>query len=86
MKLGSNSYHTEINSRCIQDLNVTVKHETSRRQQENIFMTLGQTTISYTKHKTKRGKNDKFDFIKIKASIDQKYNLKKIIRLQKIHN
>ena len=35
-------------------------------------MTLGQTTISYTKHKTKRGKNDKFDFIKIKASIDQK--------------
>lgn len=84
MKLGSNSYHTEINSRCIQDLNVMVKHETSRRQQENIFMTLGQTTISYTKHKTKRGK--KFHFIKIKASIDQKYNLKKIIRLQKIHN
>ena len=35
------THNTEINSRCIRDLNVTVKYETSRRQQENIFMALG---------------------------------------------
>lgn len=56
MKLDSNSHHTEINSRYIQDLNATAKHETSRRQQEKYLHDLGVDNYFLYKAQNKKRK------------------------------